>query len=136
MANIQWKYVSPLKEGTEVDVMEIKYHYPLPDDLKNCIQEHNGGVPVPCCFDFGDNKDKVFGGLLSFNEADTDSIYDFVGLFHNKDKSGLTMFPFGLDPAGNFLCVKDKKIVFYDHETARVFPICNTFTQLLEKLHD
>ena len=33
MENICWKYVSPLKEKSAVDVLEIKDHYPLPDDL-------------------------------------------------------------------------------------------------------
>lgn len=116
--------------------MEAKYNYSLPDDLKNCIKENNGGVPSPCCYDFGSNKNKVFGGLLSFNKSDHNTIYDFIELFRTKNKAGLIMFPFGIDPAGNFLCVKNKKIVFYDHETDMVFPICNTFTELLERLHD
>ena len=136
MENVQWKYVSPLKEKSAVDVLEIKYNYPLPSDLKNCILEYNSGVPSPCLFDFGENKGKVFGGLLSYNTGDLDNIYDFVELFQNKDKSGLSMLPFGIDPAGNFLCIKDHKIVFYDHETEKVIPVCDTFTQLLKMLHD
>ena len=136
MENICWKYVSPLKVKSAVDVLEIKYHYPLPDDLKKCILEYNAGVPSPCLFDFGENKNKVFGGLLSYNTDDLDNIYDFVALFENQDKSGLSMLPFGIDPAGNFICLKDEKIVFYDHETERAILICDTFTQFLEMLHD
>lgn len=136
MKNIQWKYVSPLREHSEVEALEIKYHYPLPNDLKDCIREHNAGVPSPCLFDFGENKGKVFGGLLSYNTDDLDSVYDFVGLFQGGDKSRLSMFPFGIDPAGNFLCVKDNKIVFYDHETEKISPVCDTFTQFLKMLHD
>ena len=82
------------------------------------------------------NKNKVFGGLLSYNIDDLDNIYDFVALFENQDKSGLSMLPFGIDPAGNFICLKDEKIVFYDHETERAILICDTFTQFLEMLHD
>lgn len=136
MVNIQWKYVSPLKEGTEVECLEIKYHYPLPEDLKKCIEKYNGGIPTPEVLDFSENKNKVFGGLLSFNEGEDDNIYDFVELFENKEKTGLTMFPFGIDPAGNFYCVKDKKIVFYNHETNQTVPICDTFTQFIKMLHE
>ena len=136
MKKIQWKYVSPLREKSAVDVLEIKYHYPLPDDLKSCILENNAGVPSPCLFDFGENKGKVFGGLLSYNPDDLDNIYEFIELFWNESNSNLSMFPFGIDPAGNFLCVKDKKVVFFDHETGNAIPICDTFMQLLEMLHD
>lgn len=135
MENIQWKYVSPLKDKFKIDDLEIKYCYQLPDDLKNCIVEHNAGVPVPCLIDFRGNRDKVFGGLLSYNADDMDNIYEFVELFRKEGSSLLSMFPFGIDPAGNFFCVKDKRIVFYDHETERVFPICDTFTQFLGMLH-
>ena len=44
--------------------------------------------------------------LLSFNKGDADSVYDYIGLFKNEDGTKLKMFPFGLDPFGNFFCVK------------------------------
>jgi hypothetical protein len=133
---IQWKYVSPLKDESSLERVEIKYAFPIPDDLKDCIIKNNGGVPVPSSFDFGENKNKAFGGLLSYNEGDADSIYDYVGLFEIKDKRGLKMLPIGIDPAGNFICVQDKKIVFYAHETDEIYHICDTFTQFLTLLHE
>ena len=39
MANIEWDAVKPLKVGTEVDVLEVKYLYRLPTDLKECIKK-------------------------------------------------------------------------------------------------
>ena len=135
MANLEWKYVSPLKEKTEVEVVEIKYHFELPDDLRKCLTEHNAGVPSLSTLDFGKNKGMVLGGLLSFNKDDADSFYDYVDLFEQKDGKGLKMFPFALDPAGNFFCVKDNKIVFYNHETDQTVMICETFTQFLNMLY-
>ena len=64
---IEWYYVSPLKVGTEVEVLELKYFNPIPTDLKDCIKKNNGGMPSPSKFDLGEKKDMVFGGLLSFN---------------------------------------------------------------------
>jgi len=135
MPNLTWKYISPLKDGSEIDVLELKYCYMLPEDLKECIVKNNAGVPSPSTFDMGENKGMVFGGLLSFNKGDVDSIYDYISLFETENGKGLKMFPFGLDPAGNFLCVKGREIVFYDHETDSVIPISDTFAQLLSMLY-
>lgn len=136
MANIEWKYVSPLKEGTEVDVIELKYHYRIPDDLKDYLVNKNAGVPSPSFFDMENKKDMVFGGLLSFNAGDVDCFNDYVVLFEEIDKKGLKMFPFALDPAGNFFCIKDNKVVLYNHEMDSTHYICDTFTDLLKMLHD
>lgn len=135
MANLEWKYVSPLKEGTEVEVLELKYRFMLPDDLKECLAENNAGVPSLSTFDFGENKEMVFGGLLSFNEGDADSFYDYVGLFEKQDGKSLRMFPFALDPAGNFFCIEDGMIVLYNHETDESLKICRSFTDFLEMLY-
>ncbi len=132
---IEWKYVSPLKVGTEVEMLELKYFNPIPADLKKCIKQNNGGMPSPSKFDLGKKKDMVFGGLLSFNKGDDDSIYDFIGEFETADKTRLAMFPFGLDPFGNFFCIKDNKVVFLDHESNDIYPVANTFTEFLEALH-
>lgn len=135
MADLKWKYVSPLKEGTEVEAAEMKYHFKLPEDLRVCLTKHNAGVPSLSTFDFGENKEMVFGGLLSFNKDDLDCFYDYVSLFERADGKGLKMFPFALDPAGNFFCVKDNKIVLYNHETDETIAICETFTQFLDMLY-
>lgn len=135
MVNIEWKYVSPLKEGTEVEVIELKYHYRIPDDLKTYLVSKNAGVPSQCSFDMDNRRDMVFGGLLSFNVSDVDNFYDYVVLFEDEDKKGLKMFPFALDPAGNFFCIKDNKVVIYNHETGSTQYICENFTQFLKMLH-
>lgn len=135
MASVQWKYVSPLQDSTEIEALEIKYHYPLPEDLKACVLAHNGGTPSPCLFDFGENKNMVFGGLLSFNADDPDSVHGYIELFRSADGRNLAMFPFGIDPAGNFLCLRSGSVVFYDHEAARALPVCGSFTQFLDCLH-
>lgn len=136
MSKIEWKYISPIKNDADIDVLEIKYHYALPADLKECIIKNNAGMPNPAKFDTKDSKNRIFGGLLSFNEGDTDSIYDYIDLFVLQDGSGLKMFPFGLDPFGNFYCVKDNKIVFYEHESDKGEVISDSFKKFLDMLHD
>ncbi|MBO5237347.1 MAG: SMI1/KNR4 family protein [Lachnospiraceae bacterium] len=135
MADITWKYVSPLKDESELEALELKYCYKLPEDLKTCIIENNAGTPSLVTFDMGENKRMVFGGLLSFNKDDMDSIYDFICLFETDGGKKLKMFPFGIDPAGNFLCIKEGNIVFYNHEEDRSIFICKTFTDFLNMLY-
>lgn len=135
MANLNWKYVCPLKDGSEVDMMELKYHFRLPEDLKKCLEENNAGVPSLPFFDMGENVGMVFGGLLSFNQEDVDSIHNYINLFEAENGKGLRMFPFAIDPAGNFLCVESGKVVFYDHETGKTTDICDSFTEFLASLY-
>ena len=135
MSTLKWKYVSPLKRGSEVDVLELKYCYRIPDDLRECIERNNAGVPSLTLFDMDKNRRIVFGGLLSYNEGDMDSIYDYLRLFEIEGGKRLKMLPFALDPAGNFFCIKDNKVVFYDHEVDKETVICNSFSELINKLH-
>lgn len=134
MANLEWKYVSPLKNCKELDDLELKYLFRLPDDLKECIEEHNAGVPSLSTFNLRDNKDMVFGGLLSYNEGDVDSFYDYVSIFEKDNGKRLKMFPFALDPAGNFFCIENNKVVLYCHETDEIVEISETFSDFLKML--
>ena len=136
MQSIKWKYTTKLKTGNEVDVMEIKYHYKLPDDLKECIKRNNAGMPYPSKFDTASSKNRVFGGLLSFNEGEDDNIYEIISLFETDKKKELSMFPFGLDPFGNLYCVKNEKIVLWNHEEDTVEYISESFSDFLNMMHD
>ena len=50
-ANVAWKYVHELKDGSAADMLEIEYCFMLPESLKACIMEHNAGMPVPSKID-------------------------------------------------------------------------------------
>lgn len=136
MSNIKWKYVSPLLDDTELAVLEMQYRMMIPDDLKECIVQNNAGVPSITTVDIGNHSEKVFGGLLSFNKGDLDSFFDYVAMFESENGKSLKMFPFAIDPAGNFFCIEFGKVVFYDHESDETSIICNTFTELINKLYE
>ena len=133
---LTWKYISKLTNDTAVDVLEMKYHFRLPDSLKDCIKVNNGGIPSLSKFEMPNGEKHIFGGLLSFNENDDDKVYDYIQVFENADGNSLKMFPFGLDPFGNFICVEDEKIVFFDHEEETTEAIANSFDEFIAKLHD
>lgn len=131
MEEIQWKYVSPLSNEKCIADFEKEYSFILPEDLKNCIVSNNAGSPTKNVFDLPKEKGKVFGALLSFNKDEPDNVYENLSLY--KDKKAM---PFAIDPAGNLICLKDNKIVFYDHELDEFVDLAETFTEFIAKLHN
>ena len=135
MANMSWKYVSPLKDTTAIDKIEKKYHYELPAEFKACVLQNNAGMPSRSILKCPENE-YVFGGLISFNKDDLDSIYEFIKPFEVDDGKKVKLFPFGLDPFGNFYCFDNGKVMFYDHETDQSKTIAKSFAEFLDKLSE
>jgi cell wall assembly regulator SMI1 len=132
MADIMWKYVKPLANKAAVENFEKAKGISLPSDLKLCITMNNGGRPEKNVFDTEQSKGRVFKTLLSFNESDIETIYKFFPLDTKKSSS---FIPFASDPGGNFLCLKENKIVLFLHETDTFENVADSFTELLAKLY-
>lgn len=135
MNSISWKYVSPLKDTAAINKIEKKYHYVLPEEFKSCVLQNNAGMPSRSILKRPENE-YVFGGLMSFNKDDADNIYDFIELFEVDDGKELKLFPFGLDPFGNFYCFNNGKVVYYDHETDQSKIIAESFAEFLGNLSE
>jgi hypothetical protein len=133
MAQITWKYVKPLSISSAVEDFEKKNDVFFPTDLKACIKANNGGRPSLNAFNTDKTKDRVFKTLLSFNESDTENIYTYFPIIHSKSND---LVPFASDPSGNYLCLHDNKIVLFLHETGKLEAVADSFSNLLEKLHD
>jgi hypothetical protein len=134
MQNVDWKYVKKLTNESAVKDFEEKFQMTLPDDLKQCIKAHNGGRPSKNIFDTEKTKERVFKTLLSFNDTDVENIYKYFPIIRRVSKS---LIPFASDPSGNFLCVRDGRIVLYLHETDEIEEIkADSFSDFLGKLYD
>lgn len=129
MNNINWKFVIPMEDKEAIEKIEKKYNVLLPNDLKECIRDNNAGYPDKKVFDTEISKERIFKDLLSYNKEDDENIYQFEELFH------VNLIPFGLDPAGNILCIDENKIVLYLHETEQKEYVSNNFTEFLRKLY-
>ncbi len=134
MKNIKWEYVSPIKENA-IEDFESKYNVDIPEDLKKVILKNNGGMPSVSAIDNSNGDTYVFGGLLSFNDGDDDCVYDFVDMFIDEDDR-LSMLPFGLDPFGNFYCIKDNKVVFYNAEEDTTELMADSFSDFVDGLYN
>lgn len=135
MSKLEWKYVSPLQDVSGVEEFTLFYCFRMPKDLEKTIIAYNAGTPSLSTYDLGERRGMVFGTLLSYNRSDPDNIYDYIGLFITEGGKKLNMLPFAIDPAGNFLCIKDNQVVLYEHEMDTCIPICDTVTDLFAMLY-
>jgi len=130
--NLTWKYVKELKDLNAIFDFEKEHGVLFPEDLKEYIIKYNGGRPSKSIFDTATEKGHVFKVLLSFNKEDRETIFTIYEVLKKEDSS---LLPFASDPAGNFLCIKDGKVVLYLHETGGVEKVANSFSELIEKLY-
>ncbi len=131
--NTEWKYKIEVTNINVFTEIENERHISFPPELKKLIIEANAATPVKYNFMVG-NTEKVLGAILSFNrdEIDTDTV--FVALSAIIDTN---LLPFGIDPFGNYICyaLKNKSIVFWDHETDRVTFISKSLSEFIESLY-
>lgn len=128
---MQWRHVSPLKNSSSISMVEKTYGYTLPSDFKSCVMQNNGGTPSKYILKRPENE-YVFSGLMSFNKDDTDNVYNAIKLFAKNGT--LKVFPFGMDPFGNYYCFDRGKVVHYDHETDRSKVVAKSFTDFIRGL--
>ena len=119
-----------VKLNTRIDVYEKEFEVKLPEDLKQIIENHNKAHIIPNCFKTKNGEEIIVKHFLSFNKEDKLSAY-FCKRLEQIPKD---VFPFAVDPFGNFICLQNSKIVFFDSETESYDFICNSVTELLNNL--
>ena len=111
----EWKYVKPLENNSTVKTFLERNEVELPNDLVKLLEKYNGGRPSNKVIITDTKMEYVFKSLMSFNSEDIGSIYNvYPELFGDS-----SLFPFGSDAAGNFVCfdTKSQSFVLYNHET-------------------
>ena len=127
---MNWRYVKPTTLDNILFV-EKEYSIKLPQDLVNLILMYNNGRPEKSLFLVGD-KERVFKKLLSYNKEDRENIFSFIDVLSREMPC---LFPIASDPSGNFICLYDGKIVFFEHEISKVQYICDTISDFLKMLY-
>ncbi|MBP5288035.1 MAG: SMI1/KNR4 family protein [Elusimicrobiales bacterium] len=126
---MKWKYV---KKTTiqNINKVEELYCVQLTDRFKNFILDFNNGRPEFDTFDTDIEQGREFKKILSYNPEDIENIYDYVSIF-----KGTALFPFGTDPSGNFLCLKDNRIVLLNHETEEIEYVADSMEEFINRLY-
>lgn len=129
--NIQWKYSSPVEESTIIAVAH-SHNVTLPNLLVKMIMEGNNGTPSKRKFFYdNDNNEDIFKTMLSYNPNDIENVYSALAELHGNP----SLYPFGNDPGGNLICVKDSKVVLWKHENNIISPVSDSIDSFFEELH-
>jgi cell wall assembly regulator SMI1 len=139
MVNIEWIASKGELHYEAIKTVEKQWGIKFPDDFVECVLKNDGASPEPSAFNFEGKRGASFGFLLSFRPDNEIYILDV----YNRIKKALpkSVFPFADDPAGNFICFDYRqdptgpKVVFWDHEWDKVIPVCDRFTDLINKLY-
>ncbi|REK76865.1 SMI1/KNR4 family protein [Paenibacillus paeoniae] len=133
----KWLHVEGPVDDATIAAIEQLFHVTFPQDYKNCIKQFNGGYPEPSSFDYDNGAQGIFHDLISFTNNDLN-----ISMF--QEFAVKSIVPFGRDPFGNLLAFdyrlnKEKPpVILFDHEEIEaeaITPVCNTFTELLDKLY-
>lgn len=128
---ITWKHATPISDEL-ISEVENKYNVQLPNDLKNILKKGNNGVPSKRFFDSEVAKGHEWKTLLSYYKSDVENIYSVLSVLKDVD---VDLFPFGNDPAGNMICLKSGKVVFWNHETETLEFVADSISVFLGKLY-
>lgn len=131
MASITWRRVKTLNDINAVDNFEKKYGISVPNDLKKCIINNNGGRPTPKTLKTKDGEELEVKALLSYNKDDIENIHNVIEYF--IDNYSGKLLPFALDSAGNYYCIKDGKVVLWTQDSV-IYEICDSFTEFLNMI--
>ncbi|HDR7393896.1 SMI1/KNR4 family protein [Bacillus toyonensis] len=145
MNNITWFNVSE-KKLTDEQIQQLEQYFGIkfPNDFIECVKKYDGGYPTPDTFDIPGQDEDSFNNLLTLDSERKSSILQtYEGI---KERLVDKVYPFGRDSFGNFLCFdyrnnpQSPTVVFWDHEVEEmeeaIFPVCTSFTELLNSLHD
>ncbi|MFI8710098.1 SMI1/KNR4 family protein [Bacillus sp. NPDC077411] len=145
MNNITWFDVSE-KKVTDEQIQQLEQYLSIkfPNDFIECVKQYDGGYPHPKIFDIQGQDGSAFSYLLTL---DSESKFSILRAYEGiKDRLVDKVYPFATDPYGNFLCFDYRNdheiptIVFWEHEEEEmekaIFPVCSSFTELLNSLHD
>ncbi|MGY1462023.1 SMI1/KNR4 family protein [Bacillus toyonensis] len=145
MNNVTWIGVNK-KEITDENIQRVERYFNIkfPMNFIQCVNKYDGGYPRPKIFDVPGQDENVFSKLLTFDFESSNSI---IKVYEDiKDQLPDNIYPFGKDSFGNHLCFDYRSnpvsptIVFWDHEEDEIenaiYPVCSTFTELLDSLRD
>lgn len=134
---VKWLYTEQQVERDIIQNVEQKFGVKFPSEYIDCVMNFNGGYPEPNMFNCDNGIQGVFNDLISFTNEDLN-----ISMFYDFLDEPLTkgIVPFGRDPFGNLLgfdyrgLQSNPTIVFFDQEESEIYPVCNTFGELLKGL--
>ncbi len=129
------KWIGIRKTLTENDVLRVieELEITLPSDYIRSIGSINGGALKSAYY-----KDKKLGKIPYSRNINfcSESRVNVAELFKSINGETKKYFPFGSVGNGDYYCfdLSCEVVVLYMHETKEIYPLCNTYTELMESL--
>lgn len=130
--NITWKYTSSVSDEL-IKSVEETFGISIPLSLRKVIKEGNNGYPSKNKFDAKQSKEHLFKTLLSYYKNDLENV--FVAFASLKESNTVGMIPFANDPAGNLICLKDSRVVLWNHETCSIEEVSDSIEDFFNSLY-
>ncbi|MCS1351679.1 SMI1/KNR4 family protein [Mechercharimyces sp. CAU 1602] len=141
--DLHWTNVKDEVDDLLITQVEKQLGINFPADFVPYLKKYHGAIPRPNTFKFGDdNYNGYFGLILNLDPKRYESFprlsLDMINNLEFQDG----VVPFAKDAGGNLLCFdfsKDNRsphIVYWYHEEDEYNYVCNTFEDLLKKLHE
>jgi cell wall assembly regulator SMI1 len=125
----------------EIGSLERDWGVQFPEDYKRLIAIHQGMTPEPPVFDVDKGTD-VFNTLLTIHDDEKWQEYSARRVFEAlKPHVPTGILPFADTPGGQFVCFDYRKttaqpaVVLVTVEMD-IYPIAESFSEFLKKLHD
>lgn len=134
--SLQWLKPRGICRIEKIKELESKIGITFPPQYVELVTKFNGAHPSKKLFNSLDRKDCVFEELINWDESRKANIFFWIDLL-----KPCNVVPFGKDPFGNCICFDFSQklgpgIVFWDHETNRVYKISESFAQFLNSLRE
>ena len=131
--NLEWKYVEPLDES-QLSKIEDHFGFSLPDDYKKLLSECNRGKPTLERFDTNHLKECVLDYMVDLKETVV------IAQMLSSENGVNNLIPISRDPFGNLIAFRIvdgqvDSVVFWEHETNKIYRISGSFTEFIEKLY-
>jgi hypothetical protein len=144
---MNWLNGKILSNTDFINQVEQIWNVKLPSDFKSIVLEYNRGYPEKNSFDTTDTKGRVFGELLNFELVEKNNVLRHHQIV--KGKPSNQIFPFMIDPGGNYTCFNyevnkfEPTVIFWNHEglivnneeVHKIEFVANTYTEFLSKLY-
>ena len=130
---MEWLSVRKPLSVEDVIAVEKELEINLPIDYVEQIGPLNGGALRDAVVFVPGTGNVSYSRNVSLHKNPVLSVYDLVEAFNTAH---IRLFPFGSVGNGDYFCfdLEKNKVVLRMHETEEIVPVCDTFTQLLEKI--
>lgn len=122
--------------------LEDEWGVKLPEEYKALVAAYQGMAPMPDVFDVGNRSTSVFNVLLTIKRHEGREGYSVSRIYEVlKPHVPEGIFPFAETPGGESICFDYRdnppqpKVVLVTVEMF-IYPIADSLTDLLNKLHD